>query len=145
MKSKNWYKKIQVGDYLLHAEEDSYPSCDDFTWYSRKTTLSDFRTWEECEWSEIEFNKFLAPIALTPNVLKKIGFHNIDENNEIFKYSDSSIYITVNLRERTRVFVGSELVVNTALGYLHELQHAIEFAGYNFDEIFNEKILWLED
>ena len=71
--------------------------------------------------------KDLEPIPLTPEILEKNGwsrpkgaYYYVLEDNPNFAY------IAVNLSERTRIFVASDLLFNMAIGNVHELQHALK-------------------
>ena len=72
--------------------------------------------------------EYLDPIPLTPEILEKNGWkHDFDE---VYVWKDGAAhYISIDLDGKTRIYVANLYIFGMALGYVHELQHALRLCG----------------
>ena len=73
-----------------------------------------------------DYNIF--PIPLTPEILKKNGWKQ--DFDEVYVWKDGAAhYISIDLDGKTRIYVATLYIFGMALGYVHELQHALRLCG----------------
>lgn len=107
-------KDLMIGDWYV------------FQGHPYKCTASDIASLAECK--EKGAPTDISEIPLTAEILEKNGwkYSHIIKSYEL-KYN--AFYISINLEEKTRIYVMNDYIFGAALGFIHELQNALRLFG----------------
>ena len=141
--------ELMIGSYIFVGKCHSNMDGDyDVFFNARPITIEDFKFWTENDWDKNDFNEFLAPIPLTPEILEKNGFV---PNTHVYPYP---YYEYINKKDKLKigfafpkgnktsykepwVYIDSENVFIEHLPciFVHQLQQFFRLCG--LDDIAN--------
>lgn len=127
--------EVQIGDWVIPRiwDADSEPSKIVGIQYNSYRG-KDYVDWVDCEvWDELDMDD-IKPIPLTPEILKKSGYHttpiyDIDDDSIVYQHIDlcgewtwynGKIYYSITDEEVVEMF---------DCKYVHELQHFLRLRG----------------
>ena len=70
------------------------------------------------------------PMPLTAEILEKNGW-KYNPTIKAYEWQHEAFYISINMDEKTRIYVVNDYIFGMALGAVHELQHALRLCGIN--------------
>jgi len=70
----------------------------------------------------------ITPLPLTKEILEKNGW-KYNPTIKAYEWQHEAFYISINLDEKTRIYVVNDYIFGMALGAVHELQHALRLCG----------------
>lgn len=70
----------------------------------------------------------VEPIPITPEILEKNGW-KYESTIKAYERKDGAYYISIDIEGKTRIYVCNDYIFGMALGYVHELQHALRLVG----------------
>lgn len=124
---------LMVGDYISVGETHSNMDGDyDVFFKDRQITIEDFKFWAENDWDKNDFDEFLAPIPLTPEILEKNGFILIEKEKGAYGvdivpyYTRDDVPFEVFCDGRPFAIWFKDPV---NIEYVHQLQHALRLCG----------------
>ena len=127
-------EELTIGDWIDVAHQHSNMYGDyDLEFIPEKLTLEHFKFWAENKWDNNDFNEFLEPIPLTPEILVKNGFKQTSKHEYSVKDSNYN-YLQVNYYD-PGIEIGNafdeegELQAFADIQFVHELQHALRLCG----------------
>lgn len=118
-------EELTIGNYVYVAHQHSNMGGDyDLEFIPEKLTLEHFKFWAENDWNNTDFDEFLKPIPLTPEILENNGFEYINDEYGCWLMSK------IELRERVPHNCLFEVEIRISektifLHYVHELQHIL--------------------
>lgn len=133
-------KDLMVGDLVYYGDYRPNMGGDyDVIFTEKQLTLEDFKFFADNDWNEYDFDEFLKPIPLTPEILDKNGFEKVKHYYPYPTYEFRGIERCVVMvafpkgsnktkLEKPFVEIDSEQywIAHVDTEYVHELQHALK-------------------
>ena len=131
-------EELTIGNYVNVAHQHSNIGGDyDLEFVPEKLTLEHFKFWAENDWNDTDFNEFLKPIPLTPEILKKNGFKQTSKREYIVVDRNYN-YLLVDYYDPWFAIGNAsdeegEWQAFADIRFVHELQNALKLLGINIE------------